>query len=59
MLKLRDFTCRECGFHWEVLTKELEGIHCPRCNGVDTRFAYSPQAIKVTGIGAYTNKMKV
>lgn len=59
MLKLRDFSCRECGLHWEALSQETTGVKCPRCGGIDTRFAFSPQAIKVNGQGAYTNKMKV
>lgn len=56
---IRDFECRECGLVFAKLTKELEKEHCPRCNGVDTKSIFAPLAFKITGQGAYSNKMKV
>lgn len=58
MRVIRDFECRECGLVFTRLSSYSEKEHCPRCNGIDTKSIFSPAAIKVTGQGAYTNKMK-
>lgn len=58
MKKLRDYSCRECGLHFEALTEDTTNVKCPRCGGIDTHFMLAPLAIKVNGQGAYTNKMK-
>jgi len=59
MKKLRDFKCNKCGFLFEKLTEKTLYESCPQCGNNDTEFVHSPQAIKVNGVGAYTNKMKV
>lgn len=59
MRVIRDFKCRECGLVFDRYSDKNNGENCPRCNGVDTKSILSAAAIKVTGQGAYTNKMKV
>lgn len=59
MKKLRDFKCKKCGFIFEKLSDKTLFETCPRCGNNDTEFMFAPQAIKVTGQGAYTNRMKV
>ena len=59
MRRIRDFECRECGLVFDRYSNQQEKEKCPRCGGVDTKSIISPPAIKVTGIGQYSSKMKV
>lgn len=59
MKKLRDFVCRDCGKTFEKFTESVHIVECPHCGSGACTFLHSPQAVKVNGQGAYTNKMKV
>lgn len=57
MKKLLDFRCSGCGFEFEKFST-TDKTECPLCGETANKLLSSP-AIKVNGVGAYTNKMKV
>ena len=59
MKRIRDYECRECGLVFDKYTQSTDEVHCPRCNGVDTKSIITAPAFKVTGQGQYSTKMKV
>ena len=58
-LMLRDFVCRDCGKEFEKFTKDIHFVKCPHCGSSACTFLHSVQAIKATGSGVYSTKMKV
>lgn len=56
---LRDFVCRDCGKEFEKMTNDIHFVECPHCGSFACTFLHAPQAIKVNGQGAYSNKLKV
>lgn len=59
MKKLCDFKCNKCGHVFEKLTDKTVYEVCPQCGNNDTTSFLSPVSFKVSGQGAYSNKMKV
>lgn len=59
MLKMYDFICNSCGHAFEKLVPDLATQQCPKCQDYNTERVIAPLSIKVTGDGAYTNRMKV
>lgn len=59
MLKVRDFHCNDCNYDWEKFTKDGHTHECPRCGSGNVQQVATGSAFKVTGQGAYTQKMKV
>lgn len=59
MLRFYDFYCKNCETPYEALTTETASTLCPKCNSTNTERRISVSHFKVTGQGAYTNKMKV
>ena len=59
MIKVRDFKCSDCKYEWEKFTKDGHAQECPRCGSGDVVQQVSGSSFKVTGQGAYTQKMKV
>lgn len=59
MRKLRDYLCTDCGKEFEKLVKDGTQVECVYCGSTKTTVQFSPNAIKVTGQGAYSQKMKV
>lgn len=57
-LMLRDFVCRDCGKEFEKLTKDIHIVECPFCGSFASTFLHSPQAGKVTGLGATDTRMR-
>lgn len=59
MRKMRDYLCTECGKEFEKLAKDGSIVECPYCGSTKTNTMFSPTSFKVTGQGAFTQKMKV
>lgn len=59
MKKLRDFECQECSHTFEKFVKDQDIVECPHCGSTKTNRVFSPQAIKVNGLGVYDKKMRV
>lgn len=59
MKVIREFYCSDCKDTFDKITKETEGVECPKCGSLDTKQVIGTSAFKVNGQGAYTNKMKV
>ena len=57
--KLYDFYCLDCGKEFEKLVKSFADIECPLCGSTNVSRLLSAQAIKATGSGVYSTKMKV
>ena len=56
---LRDFVCRDCGKEFEKFTKDIHIVECPHCGSGACTFLHSAQAVKATGSGVYSTKMKI
>lgn len=57
--KIFDFLCHDCDKRFEKLTTHPFNIECPYCGSTHTEKQLGGSSFKVTGQGAYTNKMKV
>ena len=59
-MKVRDYMCTNCGHTFEeFVLHDSDDVHCPKCNSTKVTANVSAASFKVTGQGAYTNKMRV
>ena len=58
MRKLQSFKCNTCGAEYERLVEDGHRAPCDTCNSMDVVKVISAPAIKVTGLGAFSTKMK-
>ena len=59
-MKVRDYLCSDCGYFFEKFVKhDSDKVECPKCGSLNTQSTLSASSFKVTGEGAYTQKMKV
>lgn len=59
MRKLQSFKCNNCGAEYDAYVEDGHRAPCDTCKSQDVIKVITAPAIKVTGLGAYTNKMKV
>ena len=59
MLKLFDFKCQDCSSVFEKLIEPTDSpaVSCPKCNSVNIARTWTKSTFKVTGAGAYNNKL--
>lgn len=59
-MKVRDYICSDCGHQFEkFVTHDSDKVECPLCGSSKTQSILSAPNFRVTGMGAYTNKMKL
>lgn len=58
MLKMKDYFCHDCGAYFEKLSRSDSDVRCPDCGSDKIEFRHSPQAIRATGNGVYSTKMR-
>lgn len=58
MRKIKSFKCNNCGAEYDALVEDGRRAPCDTCKSSDVIFVITAPAIKVTGQGAYTNKMR-
>lgn len=60
MIKVRDYLCGDCGHQFEkFVTHDSDRVECVKCGSLNTQQTLAASSFKVTGQGAYTQKMKV
>lgn len=59
MIKVYDFTCKDCGHTFERFVKDISDVECPYCGSKDVEKGVSAGSIKATGMGVYDRKMRV
>ncbi len=59
MRKMQSFKCNNCNSQYDAYVEEGHRAPCDTCKSVDVVKVITAPAIKVTGQGAYTQKMKV
>lgn len=59
MLKLFDFQCQDCGKSFEKLVEPtaIPAVTCPHCNSINVSRTWTKSTFRVTGAGAYNNKL--
>lgn len=59
MIRVKDFKCCDCQLEFEAFIKDGVIPECPKCKSQNVNPNLGPTSFKVTGMGAYTTKMKV
>lgn len=58
MRKIQSFKCNNCGAEYDAYVEDGARAPCDTCKSQDVIKVITAPAIKVTGLGAFSTKMK-